>query len=96
MMQLSEDAAAALEGIRESQGIPEDQGTRLTAERSQEGGLALRLEFVEDVSEDDMVVEQSGTEIHLDPVVAQPLSDTIMDVQDTAEGPAFVFRDQPE
>ena len=94
MMQLSENAAAALEGIRESQGIPEDQGARLTADASQGGGLALRLEFVEEVPEDDLVVEQAGTEIHLDPVVAQPLENTIMDVQDTAEGPAFVFRDQ--
>lgn len=94
MLQLSQDAAAALEGIRESQGIPEDQGTRLTAEESQGGGLALRLEFVEEVPEDDLVVEQSGTEIHIDSRIVQPLEDTVMDVQDTAEGPAFVFRDQ--
>lgn len=94
MLKLSENAAAALENIRESQGIPEDQGTRLTADEGQTGGLALRLEFVEDVPESDEVVEQAGTEIHLDPRVVQPLENTVMDVRDTDEGLAFVFRSQ--
>ncbi len=94
MLQLSENAAAALENIRESQGIPEDQETRLTADEGQSGGLSLRLEFVEEVAEDDHVVEQAGTEIHLDPRIVQPLENTIMDVRDTEEGLAFVFRSQ--
>jgi len=94
MLKLSENAAAALENIRESQGIPEDQGTRLTADEGQTGGLALRLEFVEEVPESDEVVEQAGTEIHLDPRVVQPLENTVMDVRDTDEGLAFVFRSQ--
>lgn len=94
MLKLSENAAAALENIRESQGITEDQGTRLTADEGQTGGLALRLEFVEDVPESDEVVEQAGTEIHLDPRVVQPLENTVMDVRDTDEGLAFVFRSQ--
>lgn len=93
MLQSSENAAAALESIRENQGIPEEQGTRLTADLTEENGLALRLEFVDEVPEEDQVVEQSGTEVHLDPRVVQPLKDTIMDVQDTEEGFAFVFRD---
>lgn len=95
-MKLSENAAAALENIRDSQGIPEEQGTRLTADEGQQGGLALRLEFVEDVPETDQVVEQSGTEIHVDPKIVQPLENTTMDVQDTEEGLAFVFRGQTE
>ena len=94
MLQLSENAAAALENIRQSQGIPEEQETRLTADEGQSGGLALRLEFVEDVPEDDEVVEQSGTEVHLDERIVQPLENTIMDVRDTEEGLAFVFRSQ--
>lgn len=94
MLQLSENAAAALENIRESQGVPEDQDTRLTAEEGESGGLALRLEFVDDVPENDQVVEQAGTEIHLDEKVVQPLENTIMDVRDTEEGLAFVFRSQ--
>lgn len=94
MLQLSENAAAALENIRESQGIAEDQGTRLTADEGQAGGLALRLEFVDEVPETDQVVEQAGTEVHLDPRVVEPLENTVMDVRDTEEGLAFVFRSQ--
>lgn len=94
MMELSENAAAALENLRVSQGVPEDQGTRITAEQAQEGNLALRLEFVEEIPETDQVIEQAGTEVHLDEKVVEPLEDAVMDVQDTEEGLAFVFRGQ--
>lgn len=96
MLKLSENAAAALENIRESQGIPEEAGTRLTADEGDTGGLALKLEFVEEVPETDETVEQSGTEIHLDPKVVQPLENTIMDVRDGEEGLSFVFKSQDE
>lgn len=96
MMKLSENAAAALENIRQSEGIPADAGTRLTADQEESGGLALRLEFVDEVPETDEVVEQSGTEIHLDSRVVQPLENTMMDVRDSEEGLAFVFRSQSE
>jgi Fe-S cluster assembly iron-binding protein IscA len=94
MMELSENAAAALENLRESQGVPEDRGTRITAEQGQEGGLALRLEFVEEIPETDEVIEQAGTEVHLDESVIAPLENVVMDVRDTDEGMAFVFRGQ--
>lgn len=94
MLQLSDNAAAALENIRESQGIPDEQATRLTADEGADGGISLRLEFVEAMPEGDEVVEQSGTEIHLDPRVVQPLADTIMDVRDTESGLTFVFESQ--
>jgi len=94
MMELSDNAAAALENLRETQGVPQDQGTRLTADRVQEGNLALRLEFVEEIPETDQVIEQAGTEVHLDEIVVAPLEDAVMDVQDTKEGLAFVFRTQ--
>lgn len=96
MLKLSENAAAALENIRESQGIPEEAGTRLTAEEAESGGLALKLEFVDEVPETDEIVEQAGTEIHLDPKVVQPLENTVMDVRDSEEGLAFVFKSQAE
>jgi Fe-S cluster assembly iron-binding protein IscA len=94
MMELSENAAAALENLRESQGVPDDRGTRITAEQAQEGGLALRLEFVEEIPESDQVIEQAGTEVHLDEKVVGPLENVVMDVRDTDEGLAFVFRGQ--
>lgn len=93
-VQLTENAAAALENLREAQGIPDGRENRLTAEQGPTGGLALRLEFVEDVSDDHEVVEKAGTEIYLDPVVVTPLENTMMDVEDTEEGLSFIFRNQ--
>jgi Fe-S cluster assembly iron-binding protein IscA len=95
MMELSENAAAALENLRESQGVPDEQGTRITAERGDQG-LALRLEFAEDIPESDQVIEQAGTEVHLDEKVVEPLENVVMDVRDTDEGLAFVFRSQDQ
>src|SRR5690606_9170346 len=63
MLQLSENAAAALETIRASEGIPETHDTRLTAERGPTGDLAVRLEFVENALPEDGVAEQGGTQV---------------------------------
>ena len=93
-MELTENAAAALEHIRQSEEIPEGHGTRLTADEQPSGDLAVRLEFVEQVPEGDEVAEQAGTEIYLDPKIAEPLAETVMDVQGSDEGLAFVFREQ--
>lgn len=93
-MELTENAAAALEHIRQSEEIPEEHDTRLTADEQPSGDLAVRLEFVEQVSEDDQVAEQAGTEIYVDSKIAEPLAKTVMDVQDSEEGLAFVFREQ--
>lgn len=94
MLELSQSAAAALQNIRENQGIPEEHGARLTGEPQPEGNLAVRLEFVESVPEDDHVAAQAGTEVHIDPDIAEPLADAVMDVQQSPEGLAFVFRPQ--
>ncbi len=94
MLKLSENAAAALENIRRIEGIPESHGIRLTGGQQPTGDVEVRLEFVEAPPEDDQVTEQAGIEVYVDPEVADPLSDAVMDVQDTAEGLSFVFRPQ--
>lgn len=94
MLELSESAAAALQNIRQDQGIPEEHGARLTGEAQPTGNLAVRLEFVESVPEDDHVTTQAGTEVHIDPDIADPLADAVMDVQQSPEGLSFVFRPQ--
>lgn len=94
MLQLSENAAAALETIRVSEGIPESHDTRLTAERGPNGDLAVRLEFVENALPEDGMAEQSGTQVYVDPVIVDALSESVMDVHDGGEGLAFVFRPQ--
>jgi Fe-S cluster assembly iron-binding protein IscA len=94
MLELSPRAAAALENLRETEGIPADHGIRLTGQPQPTGDLAVHLEFVESVPENDQLVEQSGTQVHIDPQIAEPLSDVVMDVQPSEQGAAFVFRPQ--
>lgn len=94
MLELTENAAAALESIREAEGIPESQSTRLTGGPQPSGDIAVRLEFVPDPQPADKVTTKGDTSVYLDPEVAEPLSEAVMDVQDSEEGLAFVFRPQ--
>lgn len=95
MLQVSEKAAVALEAIRRSEGVPESHGTRLSAARQPSGDLAIQLQFVEEAEDGDEIAEQDGTEVFVDSELAEPLSDTVMDVQNTEEGMTFVFRSGP-
>ncbi len=92
MLQLSDQAAVALEAVRHSEGIPESHGTRLSPSRHPGGELAIRLEFVEEAEESDQVARQAGTEVYVDSELTEPLSNALMDVEETGEGLAFVFR----
>lgn len=40
------------------------------------------------------MAEQAGTEVYVDSELAEPLSDSVMDVQNTEDGLTFVFRTQ--
>lgn len=92
MLQVSEQAASALEAIRRNEEVPESHDTRLSPAQSPDGDLAIRLEFVEGAEEEDQVAEQAGTKVYVDSELAEPLSEAVMDVQNTAEGLSFVFR----
>lgn len=94
MLKLTQTAAVALETIRQSEGIPEEHGTRLTGDQQATGEMAIRLEFVEEVPEEDLVTEQSGTEVFVDLQIADTLSDALLDVQESEEGISFVFKPQ--
>lgn len=91
MLKLSENAAAALENLREAEGVPESHGARLTGGEQPGGDIVVRLEFVESPQEADEVAEQAGTEVFVAPEVAEPLSDVVMDVEDSDQGLSFVF-----
>jgi Fe-S cluster assembly iron-binding protein IscA len=96
MLQLTENAAAALESIRQIEEIPPTLGFRLTGGLEAGGEITVRLEFVEGPDEEDQVTTQGETEVYLDPEVAEPLAEAVMDVQDGDDGMAFVFRPQTE
>lgn len=95
MLQLSDKAAVALEAVRRSEEIPESHGTRLSPAQQPGGELAIRLDFVEETEDGDLVAEQAGTEVYVDSELAGPLDDALMDVEETGQGLAFVFRTRP-
>lgn len=91
MLKLSDNAAAALEELRQAEGIPESHDARLTGGPQPDGEIAVRLEFVESRDDADQVTAQAGTEVLVDPLLAEPLSDVMLDVDDTGEERSFVF-----
>ncbi|HWB71566.1 MAG TPA: hypothetical protein VG452_05045 [Egibacteraceae bacterium] len=92
MLHVSENAAAALENVRSTEGLPESYGVRLSGGQEAGGDIVVRLAFVETPEEADQVTEQSGTEVYVAPEVAEPLSTAVMDVRDSDAGLQFVFR----
>lgn len=94
MLQLSEQAASALEAVRRNQDVPESHPTRLSPAPSPTGELAISLEFVESAADGDEVTETAGTKVFVDPQLVEPLGEAVMDVQEADQGLAFVFRSQ--
>lgn len=92
MLQLSDEAALALQAVRRSEEIPESHETRLSPSSHPDGDLAIRLEFVEEAQDSDQIAEQDGTEVFVDSALAEPLADAVMDVEETPDGLSFVFR----
>ncbi|MGH3443441.1 MAG: hypothetical protein ACRDUY_15625 [Nitriliruptorales bacterium] len=96
MLQLSSTAAAVLEQAREQQDVPDTFGVRISAQPGPEGQTGLAIGFAESPIEGDEVSEQSGTELYVAPEVAEPLSDAIIDVEDTAQGQQLILKPQEE
>ena len=94
MLKLSENAAAALENLKQAEGIPESHDPRLTGGEQPDGDIMVRLEFVDSRDDADEVAAQAGTEVLIDPQLAEPLADVVLDVEDSGEGLSFVFLPQ--
>lgn len=96
MLRVSENAAAALENVRSTEGIPEPYGVRVSGGQQPSGGIVIHLDFVETPEDADQVIEQSGTEVYVAPEVAEPLSTAVMDVRQGEAGLELIFRPQGE
>jgi iron-sulfur cluster assembly protein len=81
VLAISEDAATAIKGIVESEGIPEGAGLRITREEStDESGNArtdLRLSVVAGPEEGDEVLE--AERVFVDPGAAELLDNKLLD-----------------
>jgi Fe-S cluster assembly iron-binding protein IscA len=98
MLAITEDAAAAIEGIVSSSGLPAGAGLRITQELNMEaegkGRTDLRLSLVESAKEGDQVLE--GTQIFLEPDAAEFLDNKLLDADVEGEEVRFSLDVQAE
>ena len=81
MLAITEDAAAAVDSIVASSGLPEGAGLRITQEQNTQSGeearTDLRLSLVESAEEGDEVLED--VQIFLEPQAADFLDNKLLD-----------------
>ncbi|OLE39028.1 MAG: hypothetical protein AUG48_00155 [Actinobacteria bacterium 13_1_20CM_3_68_9] len=98
MLAITEDAAAAIESIVSSSGLPAGAGLRITQELNMEAeGKArtdLRLSLVESAEAGDQVLE--GTQIFLEPEAAEFLDNKLLDADVEGEEVRFSLDVQAE
>src|ERR687892_538944 len=92
---LTHDAAAVIRSIVEQADVPEQGGLRITAQPLGDQQAALELAVAEEPDAMDEVVEQEGAHVFLEPVVAQALSDKVLDASVEGDGVRFTIEDQP-
>ena len=95
MLVLTHDAAAVIRSIVEQADVPEQGGLRITAQPLGDQQAALELAVAEEPDAMDEVVEQEGAHVFLEPVVAQALSDKVLDASVEDDGVRFTIEDQP-
>lgn len=95
MLQVTESAASVLQEARAAQEVPEAFGVRLFVQAGNNEQAAVALAFAEEPLEGDQVTEQGGTEIYVAPELAEPLAQSMLDVEDTPEGPQLAVVPQP-
>lgn len=94
MLKLTQSAADALQQARDEQDVPDDYGVRVSAQAGPDGQTGLAVGFAEAPAETDEVTEQAGTELYVAEELTGPLSESLIDMQDTERGPQLVVRPQ--
>lgn len=94
MLQITDAAVAALEEARTAQQVPDDHGVRVSAQPDpdDDANTVLALGFIEAPAEGDQVTDQAGTDIYIAPEVAEPLADTVLDIEETPEGAQLILK----
>lgn len=84
MLQIAEDAVDALTDLG---------AIRITAEEV-DGEVELSIDDATDPADGDLVVEQGGARIFLDPVAADALADQVIGIEAHGDHVHFTFDDQ--
>lgn len=94
VLQVTSAAMATFEQARGAQDLPDDVGVRVFAQRDEAGEIGIALAFAEQPQDGDQVTETDGTAVYIAPELAEPLADSVLDVQDGEEGAQVVLTDQ--
>lgn len=94
MLVLTHDAAAVIRSLVEQSDVSEQGGLRITAQPLDDQQAALELAVAEEPDSMDEVVEQEGAHVFLEPVVAQALSDKVLDAAVEGDGIRFTIEEQ--
>lgn len=94
MLTLTSSAADVVSAVKERENVPDGYGLRVFAQQGADG-TSVRLAFAEEPGSDDHVAESQGQRLFVSPELAEPLNDSVLDAQETAEGVGLVLR-QPE
>ncbi len=88
---LTEKAAAQVRKLMSENNIPEAHGLRVGVKGGGCSGLTYTLGFDEHPKANDVVMEQHGLRIFVDPKSLFYLSGTVLDFSDGLNGKGFVF-----
>jgi iron-sulfur cluster assembly protein len=88
---MTEKAAAQVRKLKTENSIPETHGLRVGVKGGGCSGLTYVLGFDEHPKENDVVMEQHGLRVFVDPKSLFYLSGTVLDFSDGLNGKGFVF-----
>ncbi len=94
MLQVTSDAMTTFDQARGAQELPESVGVRIFAQRDEQGEVGIALAFAEQPQDGDQVTETDGTQVFVAPELAEPLADSVLDVQETDQGTELVITNQ--
>lgn len=91
MLSMTSKAASVLDTVREQQGVPEGFVVRVFPNPTK-NGVEIDVAFAPEPVDGDQAVETDGTTLFVDPDLAEPLAETVIDAEQTPQGPALVLR----
>jgi iron-sulfur cluster assembly protein len=90
-VQLTSRAAAEIVKIRDENSIPATHGLRVGVKGGGCSGLSYVLAFEEQKRENDIIIEDHGIQLFIDPKSIMYLTGTTLDYTDGLNGRGFVF-----
>ncbi|MEW6270076.1 MAG: hypothetical protein AB1689_12360 [Thermodesulfobacteriota bacterium] len=91
MLQVTEEATAVLKEVRSQSGVPPDAGLRVRAEERADR-IVMQVNFQQDPEPTDTTIETPDLRVFVAKELVEPLSDRVLDVRLTDEGPQLMLR----